>query len=388
MNRTKSIFLSILAFFLFLNTAIAQVDREFWFAIPKETSGHGSITGTYNVSFKITAMSLDADVVISMPADPTFVPHTFTVPAGQSHIEVMATSFAQFAAIYNNNAPSGSSPVTGATNRGILVTANNDITAYYDYDNEFNRDLFSLKGKNALGTEFFTPFQNIWYNDSAGYDPDPYSTIEIVATENATDITITPRPGQRIEGRANDAPWTITLNKGQAYSVRAKYCSARAHLTGLHITSTKKIAVIINDDSTRQLGPSCRDINGDQLVPTSIIGSEYVVMTGDRSNTMAGIVYPYHYTNNVGEQIFVTAADPGTQIGFYGRDGTLLYQTGLLSAGQSDYISVDINNANMSSIYVRATDLSKKFYTYHITGIGCELGGGVLPPITNCTGSS
>lgn len=391
MNRTKTIIPLIFAFLLFFNNAISQVDREFWFAIPKETDGHTttSLTAANNVSFKITAMSLDARVTISMPADPTFVPRTFTVPASQSHIEVMATTYAQFAAIYNNNAPLGSPAVTGQTNRGILITADNDITAYYDYDNYYNRDLFSLKGKNALGTDFYTPFQNIWWNDTAAYNPDPYSTIEIVATENNTDVTITPRPGQRIEGRgASDAPWTVTLQRGQAYSVRARYARGRAHLTGLHVTSTKNIAVIINDDSARQNGPTCRDINGDQLVPTSIIGSEYVVMTGDRSNTMAGIVYPYKYTDNVGEQIFVTAADPGTQIGFYGRDGTLLYQTGILTAGQSDYLSVDINNANMSSIYVRATDLSKRFYTYHITGIGCELGGGILPPITNCTGSS
>lgn len=383
----KSLSLIIL-FIISCNITNAQIDREFWFAIPKETSGHGSLSASNSVSFKITAMSLDANVTISMPDNPTFEPRTFKVSAGKTHIEVLATTYSEFAQIYNNNAAIDAAPVSGKTNRGIVIYADNDITAAYDYDNMYNRELFSLKGRNALGTDFYTPFQTIWRNDTSVYNPKPYSTIEIVATENNTTVTITPRAGQAIEGRANSSPFTIVLNRGEAYSVRAKYANGKNHLAGLHITSDKNIAVTVNDDSVRQNTPSCRDIIGDQLVPTSKIGSEYLVMTGNKANTMSGMVAPYHYPDNVGEQIFVTAADPSTSITFKGKDGTLLYTTPSLSAGQTDYISVDINNANMSSIYVSATDPSKRFYVYHISGAGCELGAAIVPPINDCAGSS
>lgn len=378
----------IILFIISCNITNAQIDREFWFAIPKETSGHGSLSASNSVSFKITAMSLDANVTISMPANSSFSQRTFKVPAGQTHIEVLASTYSEFSQIYNNNAAIDAAPISGKTNRGICISSDNDVIASYDYDNYYNRELFSLKGKNALGTDFYTPFQTIWRNDTTAYNPKPYSTIEIVATENNTSVTITPRAGQAIEGRPNSSAYTIVLNRGEAYSIRAKYANGKNHLAGLHITSDKKIAVTVNDDSVRQNTPTCRDIIGDQLVPTSEIGSEYLVMTGNKANTMSGMVAPYHYPDNVGEQIFVTAADPNSAITFKGKDGTLLYTTPFLNAGQSDYLSVDISNANMSSIYISATDPSKKFYVYHISGIGCELGAAIVPPLNDCTGSS
>ena len=67
----------------------AQVDREFWFAVPKETSGHGWFNTVNTISFKIAAMNLPATVTVSMPLNGAFVPNkygpqTFTVPANQS----------------------------------------------------------------------------------------------------------------------------------------------------------------------------------------------------------------------------------------------------------------------------------------------------------------
>jgi PKD repeat protein len=370
----------------------SQVDREFWFAIPKETSGHGSITTTNNVSFKITAMSLEAHVTISMPTAPvgTFATRNIIVPAGQTVIEVLANSFTEFAGIYANNAASGSSGITGKTSRGILITSDNDITVYYDYDNYFNRDLFSLKGKNSLGTDFYTPFQTIWHAAGRGgdtYTPKGVSSIEIIATEDNTIIDI--YPTVTFQGRADALPFQITLNRGETYSLVSGPTTITPAGTRIKSRDGKKIAVVTNDDSV-QIGGSwgCRDILGDQLVPVDIIGSKYVVMTGDRSAKRAGLESPPYKYNDVGEQIFVTATQPGTTISFRGRDGTLLYQSPSLGAGQSDYFTVDIDNVNMSSIYVTSNDVSKKFYVFHATGIECELGGAILPPITNCTGSN
>jgi gliding motility-associated-like protein len=387
MQRIKQNIGFVLFLFLFLNNLNAQVDREFWFAIPKETSGHSSITATNNVSFKIAAMSLDAKVTISMPANSAFTTRTFVVPAGQSRIEVLATSFTEFADIYNNNTTTAVDPLSGKTNRGILITADNDITVYYDYDNAQNRDLFSLKGKNGLGTEFYTPFQTLWPNGTT-YNPDPYSSIEIVATEDGTEIDV--YPTKAIQGFAFPGTIHISLNRGEAYSLRANATTAAGHPTGTRIVSNKKIAVVVNDDSVKGANNSCYDIIGDQLVPTNIIGSRYVVMTGDRQNNVNGA-----QVKDVGrgEQILVVATKPNTTITFSDKNGVLLYTTvPALGAQGTDYFSVNIGNpmgnADYSSIFVTSNDPAKPFYVFHITGIGCELGGAIVPPITDCTGSS
>lgn len=386
MNRTISKITFIFVFVLCLNNAKAQVDREFWFAIPKETVGHGSITATNSVSFVITAMSLDATVTISMPANGTFATRTFVVPAGQSRREVLADDFTQFESIYNNTTTNAVAPQSGLTNRGIYIKSDAEITIYYDYDNFFNRDLFSLKGKNALGKEFYTPFQTIWGSGS-GYAPRPYSSIEIVATEDNTVVDI--YPTQPIQGFTFPNVIHITLNRGQAYSLRANGPNAANHPSGTRIVSNKNIAVITNDDSVQGANSSCYDILGDQLVPTNIIGSKYVVMTGDRQNNVNGAQLK---DVNRGEQIFVVATQPNTTITFKDKNGTTIYTTPALNPGQTDYLSVNIGspmgNANYSSIYVTSNDDAKPFYVFHTTGIQCELGGAIVPPITNCTGSS
>ena len=110
-------YLIILICLISSNILLAQIDREFWFAVPKETSGHGYLDAVNNVSFKITAMSLDAHVTILMPANPAFVTRTFTVNAGSTHVEVLATSWNEFQDIYNNSAAYNAVAVTGVYNR-------------------------------------------------------------------------------------------------------------------------------------------------------------------------------------------------------------------------------------------------------------------------------
>jgi len=141
----KCIFLA--CFLVNAVSSMAQVDREFWFAIPKETYGHptpagSGITAANTVSFKIAAMSLPAKVTISMPANPApgFTPITVNVPAGTSTVVDLATDYQGFEKVYNNTAAYNAVSVSGKTNKGILIQSDNDITIYYDYDNLKNMD--------------------------------------------------------------------------------------------------------------------------------------------------------------------------------------------------------------------------------------------------------
>jgi len=95
-------------------------------------------------------------------------------------------------------------------NKGVHITSNNLITVYYDEDEFWNQDIFALKGKNALGYEFYTPFNNVW--DNGSYNPLPYSSIDIVATEDNTEILITPTSDVVGLGAAGGT-YPITLDK-------------------------------------------------------------------------------------------------------------------------------------------------------------------------------
>ena len=122
-----------------------------------------------------------------------------------------------------------------------------------------NPEIFSLKGKNALGTSFFVPFQNKIENSSA-YSPLPYSSFDIVATEDNTTVSITPK--QNIVGHSANLTFNINLNRGQTYSARAASQGAVQHPTGSTVSSNKPIAITIKDDLLEGgtfFGGFCRD---------------------------------------------------------------------------------------------------------------------------------
>ena len=56
-------------------------------------------------------------------------------------------------------------------NKAIYIKSTVSASAYYQVDGECSKDVFTLKGKRALGTHFFTPFQTRYgvrstYNDA------------------------------------------------------------------------------------------------------------------------------------------------------------------------------------------------------------------------------
>lgn len=384
-SSNKQFWLILIFFGVSFTPAFSQIDRQFWFAIPKETSGHGYLDAINNVSFKFAAMDLDAHVKISMPANPSFTPRTFTIAAGKSRVEVMATSWAEFEKIYANPAPinavgTNDTSFTGKTSypngRGFLIESDNDITVYYDYDNYWNRQLFSLKGQNSLGYEFYTPFQNIWTAYTYAR-----SDIDIVATEDGTVIQVD--PSVRFQGRPDMSSFTITLNKGETYSLVAFDNNPTSRPAGTHlkVLSGGPITVTVNDDSVGVQGQGCRDIVGDQIVPVTIIGTKYLVMCGYEATqlTNSNVQEPKR-----GEQIFVIATQPGTVVTYVDTSGAVIRTSPSLSAGGVDYISPDVTKSKQNAIFVNANN---PVYVFHITGITCEVGGALLPPITDCTGS-
>jgi len=333
-------FCIILLFSLLPVCTFAQTDTEFWFVAPEVSSGHSDSP----VVLRISAFSQATDVEISMPAEPAFTPIFINIP-GNSSQTVQLNSFKEL--IENK-------PANTILNKGIFIRASQPVTAYYEVASGFNPDIFPLKGNNAKGREFFTPFQNYYANGP--YNPQPFSGFDIVATEDNTTITILPT--KDLNGRPGGQVFSIQLNRGQTWSGVASSIAAANHPTGTHISSDKPICVSIKDDS--MVNGGCRDLMGDQIVPVDLIGTDYIVMKG--------------FLNSP-DRAFVLATEDQTEVYVDGAP------TPLGTLNKAEQLMITINNP---STFIHS---SKPVYVLHITGFGCEMGGSLLPTI-RCTGSS
>lgn len=322
------------------NYSVAQTDTEFWFVAPEISSDHSHSP----ILMRVSSLSQAANIQISQPANPTFPIINSTIPAG-------STETFDLTAFINTieNAPANT-----VLNYGILVESSVPITAYYEVNAQNNPDIFALKGSNAKGTEFLTPFQTTFENGI--YNPVALSGFDIVATENNTTITIT--PSVDINGHPGGVPFTINLNRGQTYSCIAQGIAQADRPAGSRITSNRPICVTIKDDSMRL--NQCRDMMGDQIVPTSVIGTEYIVMRGFLNST---------------EYVSVLAVSDNTEINVGGN----LVAT--LNSAESTTVPIPFGQA---TTYIST---SEPVYVLHIAGFGCEMGGALLPSI-QCTGSN
>ena len=95
-------------------------------------------------------------LTITQPANPSFTPITFPILANSNYISTITPT--NFANLDQSNATS---------NRGFKIVATNPVFCYYEVYTQpgqiypvHNTELFALKGKNALGTDFFIPMQN------------------------------------------------------------------------------------------------------------------------------------------------------------------------------------------------------------------------------------
>lgn len=376
---------TILTLMLLLSSKVSwsQTDTEFWFVAPEVTWGH-NFPGGIPAVIRLATLDLPSTVTVTMPANAFnavtnpngFQPITVNIPANATaNVDVSQyvrrIGVAGEAGEVNQleNKPLKPSGINGF---GIYITATNLITAYYEISNIYNNDIWALKGRNALGTEFFAPFQT--HGDNGNYTPRPISAIDIVATEDNTVITIYPSKdasygsGQTL-APAN-TPLTITLNRGQTFSLYTKNASQSKNdrLAGTRIVSNKKIAVTIKDDSILHTSGGCRDIVGDQLVPTNIVGTDYIVIKS-------------HLNDH--DHVYVLATQNATNIYIDGAFKTTL------NAGQQYYYQqtganpiIRVSTSNDPAV------LGKPVYVLHVGGFGCEQGAAILPPINICTGST
>ena len=388
----------ILLIFLLISNASfisGQTDTEFWFVAPETTRDHDKQPGLLQVS----TFEHNAHVTISMPANPTFQPIELLIPANSQikHIfedRVIENSDGTIAyeqmlwTIENGtmddleddgyffpNDWEGWTPGM-PFNKGLFIASDQPVSVFYSVASQMNTETFNLKGQNALGYDFILPSQNI-YENFINY-PNAREKADIVATEDNTTITIELSENHGIEGHPAGSVFTLTLQKGQTYSLRSTSPLVYHHLGGTTITSNKPIAVTISDDSVNHMERTNNqarawDLIGDQLLPIRSLGNEYIAMNTTYNYSPDQIDAPFDLQNrpfNTDQKVLILAATEN-------ENGTLININGepmdILRRGESVIFDI-IDNA----LHIK-TDAP--VYVYQFASFGYELGSAILQPI-------
>lgn len=334
--------LTLIILFLINHLTFAQIDKEFWFVAPEVTNLHADRP----VYLRFQSYDKPATIEVTIPASNTLI-QTFTLQAG-SFQSINITPYIN--QIENT-------PPNTVLNKGICIKSSYYISVYYEVYGStasspgVNCDIFVLKGRHALGTDFATPFQQTFENYPS---INAYTTFDIVATEDNTIVEIIPQ--NAIYGYGPFSKIKITLNKGQTWSGRSIDFQVYNKPVGTQIKSNKPIAVTVKDDS--MVKGLNYDLGGDQIIPKNKLGTKYIAMHPDD---------PMDYQTNI---VSVMAITNNTHVNF-GSTSYLL----------NKYESIDLPITEPTLI---ESDLP--ISVLQTAGFKNELGQSILPPI-NCTGS-
>lgn len=322
---------------LFLHSLKAQIDKEFWFVAPELAFNHGDRP----IYLHISSMEDTTDIMLRMPANLSFAPVVQKVNPNTT----FSINLTPWIDILENK------PADQILNNGLLLTTNKVVSAYYECAHTNNPGIFSLKGKNAKGTEFYVVSQNDYANQVG------QESFDIVATEDNTTVTIV--PSDDIVGHAAGVAFEVTLNKGQTYSARAVFTTASHTLSGSKITSDKPITITWQDDSIYQSGSY--DVIGDQIIPDNILGYKYIAIRG--------------YANAY-EKIYVCGTVNNTSLWINGNPVPVAT---IQAAELYKYALPGTDN----TVYLES---SEPVHVMHLSGYNNEFGGSILPQ-DSCTGS-
>ena len=316
---------------------MAQTDTEFWFAAPDLEASHAQ----QPIRFCVVSYETATTVVFEQPANAFYSPQTFHLEANDCYVYDVSNIINMVE----------TQPYSTVLDYGFYIHSDAPVSIYYESDNN-NSEIYSLKGKNALGTSFVVPMQYTFEN----YYSSTCSRIEVVASEDDTEVIFYPTVAIK-GGGLPGMPVTVNLNRGQSYAIEAASKTGTAHLRNTRITSTKPIAVNTSDDSVNLNGHY--DLVGDQIVPIDLLGTDYIAI----------------WNNHPDEYLYFFPTENNTHI--YLNGGSVPVAT--LDVGQEYTCQI-----NTSVVYIHADQPISVFQLS--SSSQNEFGGTVLPQIS-CTGS-
>lgn len=157
-------------------------------------------------------------------------------------------------------------------NYGLHITATEKISVFII----MRTPQYSMDASNALP---ITALQSEYYlqdfqPNANGVDK-PVTMTTILATENNTKVTITPK-GNTYGKNNSGTPFTVNLNQGQTYYLIS---DVNSQLAGSHIVAQggKKIAVYVGSPVTRLPGGvAARDALFEQMMPVDYWGTQFI----------------------------------------------------------------------------------------------------------------
>lgn len=357
-------FLLLILWMLPCTALFAQVDTAFWFAVPKLAHAHPG----HPIKLCVSTLDSPATITVTKPAQGNAVVTTFTVAANSSHSYQLVENEAGL----NGYECDYNTPV----NYGLYIHSTAKVNAYIAVQNN-NSEIYALKGNNALGTQFYIPMQNQY--DNASYSGTARNSVQVIATENNTTVTITPSVAlYQDNSHPANSPFNVMLNKGQVYNFASSTQTAAGHMAGTVITSTKPIVVDVSDDSATPNGNN-QDLVADQIVPEELAGTEYIVVPSPASaNNTNG-------SQGLSDYAFIFALEEGTNVIVYSyasATSTTVTQSEFTNLNRGAKRSYHFTNTNPIFVYS-----NKPILVFQVTGAGNELGGTLLPHVY-CTGST
>lgn len=198
--------------------------REFWLCFMKNFRSVGSDVknrqATLRLQLFITS-SFDASVTIDIEEIDY---HTTIEVKSNTVIPIQIPAKAQLRALET------------AERLAVHITADTTISVYGLNSRYQTTDTFLGLPTTVLGTEY----RAVGYTKLAS---DLLSAVSIVATEDETDVEITPTV-TTTTGRPPGVPFKVRLRKGDVYTVGARWESiGTCDLTGTRIVANKKISV-------------------------------------------------------------------------------------------------------------------------------------------------
>ena len=237
------------------------------------------------------------------------------------------------------------------------------------------------KGKAALGTDFYTghmvngpfPMSGIKENEKE----ENYSNfISVVATSNNTLVKFTNiqkgiyfrgskmSTNKKLKNTSEDV--AVVLQKGESYVLSCYLMDTKIgqlnNDLGVHVSANFPVVVVSGSAVSRfPVSGQGGDIGFDQLVPTNLVGKEYILTKGGG--------------RDLTEVAIVIATEDNTQISVNGKDEELLRQ-GAYGLYDGSYFS---DNKNM---YIEA---NHPVYVYQsISGASGTMGFNFIPPLVEC----
>ena len=355
-------------------------DTEFWFVAPQ--SGINTLD---NGGFVFTNTSQANSATVKITYYKTGYTETITIGPGQGARRTIDHSFST--ANVENMMINAGNVVPG----GIHIESTEKLIVYYVFDALYTKDIFTLKGKAALGTEFFVPqtTDGFYINGDPGTGNSyrhAFDQIDIVATEDNTTVTVTltrdcvKEYNTATSASTADIPagtYTVTLpHKGDVIKYLEKGHGTPGvfnTLGGTKIVSDKPIAVSSTEEVTNH------DMIADQIVPVDKTGTLYPIVKAYSDSTLGS--WGTQYSR---DRVYIMATEDGTDVFVNLPDGSRQQIGSGLQAGEAAVFNMGELHKPPYAVSVKT---NKRAYCLQTTSQSYHPGGAVLPSIYSVAAS-